>query len=84
MPSTTGPAKALGAIFVVGAILMAFVAWSLMFAQPVKIGTGAGLYAVLGALLGLIVTGLIALEWHAWGKRLPPTGTFCATESGSL
>jgi hypothetical protein len=51
MPSTTGPAKALGAIFVVGAILMAFVAWSLMFAQPVKIGTGAGLYAVLGGWL---------------------------------
>ncbi len=34
-----------------------------------------GLYAMVGALLGLLATGLIWIEWRALGRRLPESGT---------
>ncbi len=81
MPSSTVPAKALGAIFVVGAILMAFVAPGLFFEWPVKVDVGAALYAVLGAWLVIYLP--IALTAAADAGRLRRRGDLAALQESA-
>jgi hypothetical protein len=80
-PSATGPAKALGAMFVLGAILMAFVASGLVFDWPVKVSGGAGLYAVLGAWLVIYLP--IAVTAAADAGRLGRRGDVAALQESA-